>query len=423
MCSRRSIFFYVIISFIAWNLSTAGNLSAQAGISNARSMAMGGAYSALARGVESPVWNPANLALSTKRTYRFNLISVGMNFHNNSFNKKQYDLYNGSFLSQQDKQDILSSIPAEGVKVDFDTEVQALGFAVRNFAFTASALAASDIAFSKDIVELALNGNEFGRLYEVGDTYGEGWGVSSFALSGGYPFKVPYFSEFTVGASVKYLRGHAYGKVIEARSSVLTNIDGIHSSGRIVIDHSLGGNGLALDIGSAATLGNQWSFSFGLTNLFSRISWSTDNERFTYTFEGDSVTVQKIEESEIDSVVVNSDETVSIGSFTSGLPVQIKMGVARFMGKMTFSLDYRQGFSQAPGVSTTPEIALGSEIRYFNFFPVRAGLSLGGKRGFSAAAGFAFDFSFCSLDFAISSKGGMFSPRGVGFAFDWMFRF
>ena len=58
--------------------STGKLLYGQSGISNARSVAMGGAYTAIARGIESPSWNPANLALSGKNKYHFNLVSLGL---------------------------------------------------------------------------------------------------------------------------------------------------------------------------------------------------------------------------------------------------------------------------------------------------------------------------------------------------------
>ncbi|NIR48259.1 hypothetical protein GWO43_07305 [candidate division KSB1 bacterium] len=85
--------------------------------------------------------------------------------------------------------------------------------------------------------------------------------------------------------------------------------------------------------------------------------------------------------------------------------------------------DYlKQGLKKTTGVSTTPDLAVGTEFCPINYFPLRAGFSLGGNQGFSMSGGFAFDFSVVSLDFAIASRRGMFSGKGLAFPFGWMFR-
>lgn len=402
---------------------TAATALAQIGISNPRSVAMGGAYTALARGVDAPAWNPANLGIKSARKYRFNLISVGLGFHNNSFNKNHYDLYNGSYLTEQDKQDILAAIPAEGLRGNFDTEVQAFGLNFGNVALTASALGSSDFLLSKDIVDLVLNGNELDRVYEIGATSGEGYGVSSFALSVGIPFRLPFFHQFALGVSAKYLRGLAYGKVVEAASTLTTDIDGLHGSGRVVIDHALGGNGLAFDFGAAAMLNSSWSLSVSLINAINSINWSDETKRFTYSFDADSISIQRIEDTDIDSVYRDFDETVDIESFSTKLPAQLRVGLARVGKRLSFAFDYEQGLKKGVGVSTSPRLAFGTELRLIGFLPLRGGIAAGGERGLSTSAGFGLDFSLFSWDFAVASRDGAFSGRGLTFAFGWGFRF
>jgi hypothetical protein len=403
-------------------LTTWTILNAQTGVSNARSVAMGGAYTALARGIEAPSWNPANLGLSGDKKYRFNLISVGLGLHNNSFSKKQYDLYNGKYLTSEDKQEILASIPSQGLRADFDTEVQAVGISFGAFAFTATGLAASDFTLSKDIADLILNGNELDRVYNVGATNGEGWGIASFGISTAFPISMAIFPEFAVGVSIKYLRGFGYGKVKEAASTFFTDIEGIHGTGRVVLDRARGGSGLAADIGAAARLNQNWTISAGVSNLYNFINWNKETKRFTYVFTADSLTLQQIEETDIDSVFIDSEETTDIEPFSSRLPAELRLGIARTTKRFTLAVDFIQGLRKAPGVSTDPKIAVGTELRLIHFLPLRGGVSIGGKRGFTSSAGFAFDFSIFSWDFAISNSGGMFSGKGLGVAFAWMFR-
>ncbi|RMF62829.1 MAG: hypothetical protein D6743_11655 [Calditrichaeota bacterium] len=418
MKARFSLPLFVFVLF-----ALCSSVSAQSGISNARSVAMSGAFTGLARGVEAPAWNPANLALTARRKYHLNLFSFGVGFHNNSFSKKQYDLYNGAFLTEQDKLDILASIPSDGLRVDLGTEVQAMGISIGNFALTASALGASDFSLSKDIVDLILMGNDLNRTYDVGATSGQGFGVSSFAFSFALPVKLAGFHRFAFGASGKYLLGLVYGEVKEASSSVSTDIDGVHGNGRVVIDRALGGNGLAFDFGVAAQLNESWSMSLGVLNAVSSMKWNKSTKRFIYTFRADSVSAEKLQDSDIDSVVVRSDQTIDIEPFHTTLPPQLRFGLARSTRHWTFDVDYTQGLKKVAGVSTRPRIAFGTELRLIPLLPLRAGIASGGRRGLSSSAGFGLDFSAFSWDFALSSRGGLFSGRGLAVAFDWMFRF
>ena len=420
---RISLTKLIVISTVSFMLNV-DNLFSQYGISNARSVAMGGAYTAVARGVESPAWNPANLGLSGDRKYRLNLLSIGVGIHNNSFTKSHYDLYNGKFLTERDKKLILDSIPAEGFNVGLGTEVQAMGINIGSFAVTSSGLGASNFVLSKDIFELILNGNELNRVYDVGGTGGEGWGVSSFAFSMAMPLPFTAFEEFTVGTSVKYIRGFAYAKVMEAASTITTNADGVHGNGKIVIDRSLGGTGLGFDFGAAAKFNKEWSFSLGVTNAINNIKWRDDTKRFTYTFQADSVSIEKIQNSDIDSVFIDSEETVDIEPFETSLPTQIRLGIARATKHFTFAIDVSTGLKRAAaGVSNDPRLAVGAEFRLIDFLPLRSGIAFGDGRGVTPSAGFALDFSAFSLDFAFSSQNGIFPSKGLGFAFDWMFRF
>lgn len=416
---KKSI--YLLIILLALGFLT--EAYAQRGLSNARSVAMGGAYTALARGVESPTWNPANLGLKAHKVYRLNLFSFGLGIHNNSFSKKQYNLYNGAFLTEQDKVDILNSIPDNGLAFDINSEVQALGLSFGSFALTSSGYAVSDFSLSKDIADILLNGNDFNRTYDLGNSSGEGYVISSFALSKAFTFPLKAFQQFSVGFSAKYLVGFAYGNVKEATSTFTTDVDGIHGAGRLVLDRSFGGSGFGLDLGAAAKLNRNLTASFGLSNVFGKINWSNETKRTTFTFSADSVSVQRIADTDLDSVIVNDEETVDIDGFSTNLPKQMRLGLSHSSKKLTLAFDYTQGLSAGPGVSTKPRLAFGSELKVISFLPLRAGIAFGGDNGVSTGAGFGLDLGLSSWNFAIASRDGAFSGKGVHFAFDWMFRF
>ena len=100
--------------------------------------------------------------------------------------------------------------------------------------------------------------------------------------------------------------GFAYGKVTEATSTFTTNIDGLHTTGRMVLDRAFGGSGFGLDLGAAAKLNKTLTASFGISNLLGKINWNKETKRSTFTFSGDSVSVQKLGDTDLDSVFVNA---------------------------------------------------------------------------------------------------------------------
>lgn len=396
--------------------------NAQEGLSNARSMSMAGAYTALAAGVESPIWNPANLGLRNKNAYTINLLSVGVSLNNNGFTYDQYLKYNGSYLNEEDKQDILDSIPETGLTGEVDAELQALGFSFGTFAIIFSGFEFSDLNVSKDAAELFLYGNQFGRNYDFRDSRADGSGFASVAVSKGFRLKMASMHEFAVGVTGRYIHGIANGRLRELSGSLTTDIDGLHGSGKLVFESSLGGDGFGLDFGVAARPTRAWTLSMSVANVYSNINWKTDAKRHEFGFTADSVTVQKIGEAGFDSVFVDSDSTYEIEGFSSHLPRQLRFGIARTGRNFTFAVNLTQGFEESVSSTKSPRVSVGAELRIIPLLPLRTGVALGGKRGLTTSAGFGLDFGLLVWDFALAVQDASFSGKEVSLAFSWMLR-
>ena len=165
-----------------------GRALAVPGDVNSRTMGLGQAYTALARGPESAFWNPANLALSGSSDVHWDLFRVGISLvaENNSFAWTTYmDNFtennknvspNGTqyYISPEDKVDLLDDIPAEGLKINVDIDPSvAVGIPINGgVAFSIGKIrSAVSIGFnagieteiSKDMFDLFLSGNEFDR--------------------------------------------------------------------------------------------------------------------------------------------------------------------------------------------------------------------------------------------------------------------
>ena len=125
----RKIIILIIFSAIPFTVYSSGN------ISNARSVGMGGASIGLARGVDAPIWNPANLGLPDNGRLSVNLVNMGVGIYNNSFTLQQYNTYNGAHWDENDIENILNSIPADGMEISLTGNCQVMRFSSGQISF------------------------------------------------------------------------------------------------------------------------------------------------------------------------------------------------------------------------------------------------------------------------------------------------
>ncbi|MCK4656497.1 MAG: hypothetical protein KAT85_05675, partial [candidate division Zixibacteria bacterium] len=170
-------------------------------------------------------------------------------------------------------------------------------------------------------------------------------------------------------------------------------------------------SGFGLDVGVAATYRKDWVFSAGLKNLVSSISWNKNAKETEYTFEVVSLTAETAGD---DSTVVSDEVERSVGSFSTSLAPQVNLGAAYTIGKFLLASDLKFGLKDKAGVSTTPEISIGSEFHQFSFMPLRAGVSFGGVHGTSLGLGGGFALSSFYVDLAWASSGTLLPSFGRG---------
>jgi hypothetical protein len=376
------------------------------GESNPRALGMGGAYTALARSMEAPYWNPANLGFSRGMDFSINIFNAGAGLRNNSFSLSDYNKYNGEFLTDGDKEDILGSIPAEGLTLDILAEASALNFSVGNFAVTCKGYGATNANIDRDPIELLFYGNAVVREVSFSNAYSEAYAIGDAALSYGRPLMQWDNGEFTVGASAHYLRGIAYQKILESEGGVVTTDTGFVGDGRLLMRTARGGSGLAFDLGLAARFEDSWYFSAAWQNCFSKLFWNTKTEEMLYTFDMQPVTVESAADSLLnDSLVTTADSTYSVDGFSSDLPSVIQLGLAKHYEKLTWSLDWSQSLASRPGHGINPRIAAGIEYRPATVIPLRAGMAFGGNQGSIYSFGFGLHFGPYNFDLGLANSG------------------
>ena len=419
--NKKTLLKLIIILMLILSVYRADNCFCS--LSNARSTAMAGAYIGLAKGVEAAVWNPANLGL-TNNNFSINVINIGAGIHNNSFTKRQYDMYNGDSLTTIDINNILNSVPSSGFELFINSESQLLSFSSGHFAFSIEALVNSQLQLDKSFLELVFKGNEdINRVYNFDNSGGEAYAVVSYNLSGALPIKLSKFDNFSIGATIKYLQGFAYLNVLETKGSMVSTPE-LQGQGKAVLNIGSNGKGIGLDIGVASKK-NQWTFSLVFKNALSNIQWMNEVKEKSYSFVLNPITLESYNKTDPDSIFTSSEQETSLKTISSSLPAKLHLGVLYNKNKINLSADYIQGLNDRPGCSKKPQFAFGLQYQLWKWMPIRTGFAVGGNEGFISAAGFGLKLGPVAFDFGVSNRGGIFLGNqhglnlaaGVGFWF------
>ncbi len=410
----------IFLSLIAFHLAWSR------GENNPRAVGMGGAYTALARDLDAPDWNPANLGLSDGKGFTINFFNLGMRAKNNSFSLDDYERYNGKFLTDSDKDEIINSIPSTGLGLDLTAEASAFNFSIGNFAATYKAIGVTSFSIDRDPFKLMLLGNAVVHEVSVSDTRGEAFALGDFGLSYGQAIRRWPGGELSVGASVHYLRGIAYAGISEALGGVITTDTGFVGSGQMIYHTSRGGDGYSSDLGLAVRFSDDWFFSAAWQNVSSKINWRKDNEEYRMWFEMKPLTAESmLDENRADSMVTSNDTSYNYGAFSTRLAPAIRMGLAKKWKRFAWSLDWEQNLFSGPGTGVNPRIASGLEYKPWRHLPLRTGLAFGGNQGSIYSVGLGLIFGPYNLDLGLANSGSP-SPthtKGVRLAFAMSLRF
>lgn len=404
---------FIILFILSAILVISSSLHAQ-GNASARAVALGSAYTSLATGVDAARFNPANLGLKTHQQTSIEFAGVGANINNNSFTLDDYNQYNGTFLTTSDKENILSKIPNEGLKLSIEAEATAVGISSGSFAFTTSGFAVADVNLNKDILNLILNGNTFADTINITGSYSEGYAYASVGFSFGKALYKSGYRQLSIGSTFKYLKGLGIEKVIKLEGLAATYATGFEGNGSAIIHTSEGGSGYAVDFGAALQLNSNYTIGATINNFYSSINWNQNNEENGYIFNFDTMTVDNMG----NDYITSDDYTIPISEFTTTLPSSLNVGFAKTSGKTLWALEWEQGFSSKTGVSTEPRLSAGVEFTQLGFLPLRLGYGTGGNKNSAISFGSGLYLSAFQVDFAIvtgnSFSGG--SSKGANFA-------
>lgn len=383
----------------------------RAGLSSGKSVGMGGAYSTVARDVESAFWNPANLGFSKSSEKNLMLLSVGLNASNNSFNLAQYKRYNGSFLSTEDKQTILNLIPSEGFNGSLSADLMALGASWYNFAFTISGRGTSYLLLPKDPIQALFFGNEINDTILVSGSDGDAFASAEFGLSYGRSILKKTDYELFAGASVRVIRGLVYQEIKESEGEVLTLETGIEGEGNFLVRSAEGGMGYGLDLGLAVKYKRTWTFGLSCINLLNRVKWDRKTEEKFYQVKIDSLLAENFDS---DSLVVEESYSRPIACFATHLPVLFQAGVSYQLRKTILAFDLKHSLTSGGGQIKKLSASFGAEHRLYSWFDIRGGISWGENQGITIAQGLGINLGIYHLDMGIANQNGVWPTKSKG---------
>lgn len=398
---------------------------------NARSAAMAGVHAAFADDADAMLANPALLAApGASDRLSFTLLpNLNLGLGNNvlSFGELA-GLLSTQTIESADVERVLQTLPPTGWRflLESGTSLAVALPSSRTGIFLNASVDSKGVDIPRDLIALALNGNASVPNVNIASMRGA---TATAAASLGSSFAFPLGESTSMGMNLRYVRGLAYGKVREARGSLLS----VDAAGRysanayLETEWATGGNGIATDLGLAGVLGDRlhWGAVLGNVGL---MTWS-QVEVAEYSLNVAPFSIVEATGSLTDVEAVTRDAVEEKkrqeGAKEMALPPYVRVAAAfRPWQSLLLSGEFQFGLADGFGVSTMPELRLGSEFRLLDWLPLRGGLALGGDRGITYATGLGLDMPHVRLDLAMTSLNGVGSfSRGAVYTLSNTFKF
>ncbi len=427
--------------------------------SDAVEHAMGGANTAVTRGIFCIGHNPANLGLSAPyRTY-INLLGVNYYLTNNFYSLESGTHFGGQDLTAGDgklQDEFLNSLPVEGWRMStgMTMSLPLANISVGNKAFTSNLIYVADYYISKAALDVIFGNWQKGIEYEL-DLRCDAMTAVEYA----YSVAIPY-GKMSVGISLKYLQGLGYygldpdystGRLIADTANFM-----LSGSGDYYFRESNSGRGFGADLGVAFQDVNGWDIGVSVLNLGESVKWNSETtvskmlkngilnfmgaqvknglikntdleldfegESYRYRFQVDSLNAEYLFRGDSAYPDLFSDTKTIVNdssTFRVVIPVVLKVGLARRLQKdLLMALDFSAAFSDRFNVRRGWRTAIGFEYAHFPLTPLRLGLAVGGITGWEFNLGSGLRLGPWHVDWAIGMDRGVWAHKmqGIDFA-------
>lgn len=364
--------------------------------------------------------NPIYWGFHDSTNFSIHFLGISSYWGNNSFNLRDYLHYNGAYLKENDKKNILQQIPAVGLIFNSQLAVQPISVHYGPVAFSTSVIASAEGVVAEDIFSLLLFGNQVGYEYHFRPAKAEAIFFTGYSLSGAHTFRFSnfYLPRLTVCLKGNYLRGHFYAQTKKMQARALTEFTSIRADGQAYLRYAKGGDGFSFDWGMVGEISDHWRTFFMMEHLGAQVRWSRQPKMMYTTFILDGTNIDEILQTDRqwDEVVVHSDSSYHIHPFTSRIPLVLRLAGQYQRGRFAAWGEYGIGLRESALTTNRGRLALGGEYRPWRFLPLRLGLALGGKTKFMFSYGFGLRIGAFAYDLALQQIGGILPTqlRGIG---------
>ncbi len=364
-------------------------------------------------------WNPAVLAQPGGFRWSLELPSVAGSAANNAFSVGFWNdnLAGDHFFTAADKAVILDRISEDGWRANVQGTVPLLGFTYNRFGFHATLESSTQAVAPKDIVQLALWGNEVGTMYELNDFAGDEETFADYSAGFGYDYEQSWFRALYFGFGFHFYHGFSLAKVVRQEGNLFTTDTSLVGSAVVHAVTSKGGDGVGFDLGTMAVVNDDLQIGLAFRQLGARMTWNVDqNHRVSFYTDSTGISGENLGDSSyVRSALHRVDTTYYGGAVETPLPMVVQMNGrylltswCTLLGDM--SIRAKESVKGPAGL----DAAVAAEFLPLRWLLLQGGAGTGNLWGFHAGLGMGLRFARYEFDMGGAWNGGMFdSARGV----------
>jgi hypothetical protein len=389
-------------SLLTMMLAVATPVAAQLGNASPVSLGMGDNYTALARGLDAPFWNPAGLGMPDNPGFSITVLPLRAGASLSPISMSDLAQYKDTFIPASVRQDWVDQITSAGSEEgEFGGEITLLAMSISHLAFQLSTTTHGRVDMAPAFADLFFFGNA-GRTgvpenYTLSGSALDAAATTTAGVSLGLPLTLTLGplpdQHFAIGATLKYTVGNVFVSAVDDGSQITSSPLGVNLTFPVVETDTTfdgfpnNGAGVGLDVGAA------WSasiFKAGVVihNLVNTFKW--DIQKLYYR-QG--------------TVVANADTTVtnfdaldyqqapeSMKSRVKDLftfkPVVTAGAAAQVLPYLEVTADVQHQLGNSLQLGPQNHLGVGAELTILPTLPVRAGLTLlSGGQMFSGGLG------------------------------------
>ena len=424
------------VGYVAMLVSTSAVIAgAQLPNASTAAFAMGGNFTAMARGFEAVAWNPANLAMPGRPFFSLGTLIGGGNVGLSPIDFTALHKFSGQVVDSATRVSWINAARlAGGQRAKIDGGITPLALSVGPVGFQYGGSVYTNLNLSPDAWEAVLFGNagNYGGQPKTLDFTGTSVRVGAFS-AGALSFAIPIPIRFTrgilanekaaIGITGKYVMGHAL-VVAEDAGSALAGSDVQLRFPLIAPDTSYDG---MLGAGKGADISLAWSggsLKIGVLaeNVFNNFTWDTTKLAYrpgTGSFNSDS-SATNFDQQAYGAAPQGLRDIVAAQAFKPALSIGAALELTRSL-TLTADMKTYTGGDEAIVIGPRSRVGVGAEWRLLSFLPLRAGVA-SVTDGWQAGAGvglrvFGFELGVSSAIRQIGaarSSGIMVGLVGIG---------